>query len=69
MVCELYFNKAVTLKKKVGFEKEESIVREQKRLEDKLLPEDIDYSAIKPLNQMDMKTFQEHNIFWLNFWG
>ena len=25
MVCELYFNKAVTLKKKVGFEKEESI--------------------------------------------
>ena len=30
-------------------EKEESIVREQKRLEDKLLPEDIDYSAIKAL--------------------
>ena len=30
-------------------EKEESIVREQKRLEDKLLPEDIDYSSIKAL--------------------
>ena len=30
-------------------EKEESIVREQKRLEDKLLPADIDYSTIKAL--------------------
>ena len=30
-------------------EKEEGIVREQKRLEDKLLPEDIDYSAIRGL--------------------
>ena len=30
-------------------EKEEGIVREQKRLEDKLLPEDIDYSSIKAL--------------------
>ena len=30
-------------------EKEEGIVREQKRLEDKLLPEDIDYSTIKAL--------------------
>jgi tRNA uridine 5-carboxymethylaminomethyl modification enzyme len=30
-------------------EKEDGIVREQKRLEDKLLPEDIDYSTIKAL--------------------
>lgn len=30
-------------------EKEESIVREQKRLEDKILPADIDYSTIKAL--------------------
>ena len=30
-------------------EKEEGIVREQKRLEDKLLPEDIDYSSIRAL--------------------
>lgn len=30
-------------------EKEEGIVREQKRLEDKLLPEDIDYFSIKAL--------------------
>ena len=30
-------------------EKEDGIVREQKRLEDKLLPDDIDYSAIKAL--------------------
>ena len=30
-------------------EKEEGIVREQKRLEDKLLPADIDYSSIKAL--------------------
>ena len=30
-------------------EKEEGIVREQKRLEDKILPEDIDYSSIRAL--------------------